>query len=254
MSNDITPRLRESLVRLGLSESEMKAYIELLGGGPLTAMDVSRRAGIPYSKIYDVLRRLEEKGWIIVEESNRPAIFIARHPREAIEIWKSRRELDLRKYEEEALDELGRIAPSALHERHDVWISRGFGAIVADVAEAIRKCEEEVFVAIPQDLEDEMERIAGAIAGSSGDDIKVLAPNKAGADVIKEAAPRALIRVKEGMFGGGVICGASSVVLLLGEKSTGEPYVAIRAEHPGLSLIARSYFEHLWDQAEPEQM
>jgi sugar-specific transcriptional regulator TrmB len=44
--------------------------------------DLSKRAGIPRSRIYDVLRRLEERGWIDSEHS-RPIIY---HPKAVKEI------------------------------------------------------------------------------------------------------------------------------------------------------------------------
>ena len=55
---------RKSLEKIGLTSYETKTYTSLLKNGELTASDLSTKSGVPYSKIYEVLGTLEEKGWI----------------------------------------------------------------------------------------------------------------------------------------------------------------------------------------------
>ena len=50
------------LTRLGLTTYEAKAYVALLGRDSFTAAQVSRQAGLPRQRIYDVLGSLVEKG------------------------------------------------------------------------------------------------------------------------------------------------------------------------------------------------
>lgn len=47
--------------QLGLSEYEAKAYITLLKENPLTAYEVAKSATIPTSKIYEVIKKLENR-------------------------------------------------------------------------------------------------------------------------------------------------------------------------------------------------
>ncbi len=54
---NIVDRLQE----LGLSEYEARAYVALLREHPATAYETARRSGIPSSKIYQVIDRLEAK-------------------------------------------------------------------------------------------------------------------------------------------------------------------------------------------------
>jgi len=241
-------KLKEALLKLGLSESEIRAYLKLLEEGPLTAMDLSRKAGVPYSKVYEVLKRLEEKGWIVAASGGRPTLFSARPPREAVEIWRARRDMELREYEEIAVKELSRMMPVYPQERQDVWIARGLGVVVANLASMVSECKEELLVALPPELGEGLNVMIDSLRASEKP-VRILAPNRRTAGLIAASIPSAHIKIKTGMFGGGVICGTSGVMLLLGEKSRGEPYLAIRAEHPGLSIIAKSYFEFLWDQA-----
>ena len=65
-------RAETALEELGLTGSEVKAYVALLKGGTMTASDVSREARIPYSKVYDALESLHNKGWTFPPAAVRP--------------------------------------------------------------------------------------------------------------------------------------------------------------------------------------
>lgn len=52
----------ESLVKLGLTESEAKVYVNLLKKKNFTATEISRISGVPRTKIYEVLYQLINKG------------------------------------------------------------------------------------------------------------------------------------------------------------------------------------------------
>jgi sugar-specific transcriptional regulator TrmB len=52
----------EQLTRLGLTSYEAKAYLALMRRGSSTAAQVSRLAGVPRQRIYDVLASLVERG------------------------------------------------------------------------------------------------------------------------------------------------------------------------------------------------
>jgi len=56
------PRSVTELTQLGLTTYEAKAYVALLGRDSFTAAQVSRQAGLPRQRIYDVLGSLVEKG------------------------------------------------------------------------------------------------------------------------------------------------------------------------------------------------
>jgi len=62
----------------------------------------------------------------------------------------------------------------------------------------------------------------------------------------------ASVRLKNNMFGGGVIGDSRQVVILLAEgrsdNGSFEP-IAIWADHPGLARFAKDYFQYLWTDA-----
>ncbi len=65
---------------------------------------------------------------------------------------------------------------------------------------------------------------------------------------LKAVSRVADVKVKEGMFGGGIISDKRYVVILLGpEMGAGDAVetVAIWADHAGLAGFARAYFENL---------
>ncbi|RLE62975.1 MAG: hypothetical protein DRJ38_08630 [Thermoprotei archaeon] len=73
----------EALRRLGLSRYEALTYLHLLISGGVSPKAVCDATGIPYTKVYDVLKRLERKGWII-QISDRPVLYVAKSPSEVI--------------------------------------------------------------------------------------------------------------------------------------------------------------------------
>jgi sugar-specific transcriptional regulator TrmB len=68
MKREDVQSIQRYLKDLGLSEYEAAAYPTLLINGTSTAKQVSTHADIPQSRIYDVLDRLETKGFVMVQE------------------------------------------------------------------------------------------------------------------------------------------------------------------------------------------
>ena len=56
------------LHKIGLTEAESKVYITLLKNGSLSGYETSKLAGVPRSKIYNILEALKQKGFILFTE------------------------------------------------------------------------------------------------------------------------------------------------------------------------------------------
>jgi len=84
MNSEVLKLARDRLRELGLSRHEASAYLALLTMGEMTPRDVSEATGIPYTKVYDVLRRLERKGWVVAV-SEGPLLYSARRPDDVLE-------------------------------------------------------------------------------------------------------------------------------------------------------------------------
>ena len=77
----------KALKQMGLTEYETQAYLALVDGGQMSASDVSTKSKVPFSRIYDVLGRLEEKQFIQVQKG-RPSMYVAKAPSEVMRLIK----------------------------------------------------------------------------------------------------------------------------------------------------------------------
>ena len=101
----ISDKTRKSLDKIGLTSYEIRTFTSLLKGGELTASDLSQKSGVPYSKIYEVLGTLEEKGWVGSDDS-RPTKYLAKSPSTALETTKQKQELEFKNNQNIILNEL----------------------------------------------------------------------------------------------------------------------------------------------------
>ena len=62
---DTVSRAVEQLAELGFSQYEARAYVGLLGAEPLTGYALANRTRIPQPKVYETLRRLEDKQAVV---------------------------------------------------------------------------------------------------------------------------------------------------------------------------------------------
>jgi len=77
------------LTHLGLSENEAKAYTALLSENPLSAYEVAKKSGIPSSKIYEVMRKLDNRSMVQSIHGERSRGFVPVPPDEFINHYRS---------------------------------------------------------------------------------------------------------------------------------------------------------------------
>ena len=239
----------DALVALGLTGSEVKAYVALLKGGTMTASDVSREARIPYSKVYDALESLHGKGWV-EEQKSRPIVYTAKPPDTAIEELKSRQETERKEKEQVALEELmGIYVSRGEQEKPDIWIMRGTNEILSRVKNLLLNCRAELLFALPSQLVPFTDRIDPLLAALKEKGVKNLILTSP--DIPQAAAQQlgryAEVRTRKTMYGGGLVSDSREVVLLLGGGDQGGLPLAIWASHHGLASFAKDYFEFLWN-------
>ena len=81
----------------------------------------------------------------------------------------------------------------------------------------------------------------------------ILTSDKFDKDVIKGLSKLATIKIKKGLFGGGIISDKHNVVILLGPEishSNASEIIAICTDHAELSGFAKEYFEYLLKDTE----
>jgi len=81
----------EELKELGLTKNESKVYQTLLNHHKLGSGDTSKFSGVPYSRIYEVLDSLEQKGIVrIIPEKTKK--FVLSNPEQLLEIVNKKEE------------------------------------------------------------------------------------------------------------------------------------------------------------------
>ena len=73
---------------MGMTYYGAKAYHTLIKTGTSNPTTIAEKSGVPRTKIYEVLNKLEKDNWILIEKT-RPATVKPRYPREVIEEHKS---------------------------------------------------------------------------------------------------------------------------------------------------------------------
>lgn len=244
----LSERAESALEELGLTGSEVKAYVALLRGGTMTANDVSRTARIPYSKVYDSLKSLHAKGWV-EEQKSRPVVFTARPPDTALEELRTRQQTERKEKEKVAMDELmGIYAKTGEQERPDLWIMRGTNEILSRVKNLLLNCRTELLIALPPQVipfMDQTEPLLGALK-EKGVKSQVLTSPGAPEVSLKQLSKYAEVRTRKTMYGGGLVSDSREVVLLLAGGEQSSLPLAIWASHHGLASFAKDYFEFLW--------
>ncbi len=246
----ISDKTRKSLEKIGLTSYEIKTFSALLKTGELTASDLSQKSGVPYSKIYEVLGTLEEKSWIGSDDS-RPTKYFAKSPSTGLETTKQKIESDFLQNQNIILNELVPLyEKSGISEKPDIWVLSGAINITAKILEMVDACRNEVLIALPEAGEELVRQALPKLRSlhDKGVDITILTSDKIDKESVTAIKRVATVKIKQGLFGGGIISDKRYVVILLGPETVGEgstDIVAIWADHAGLAGFARQYFEYL---------
>ena len=246
----ISDKTRKALEKIGLTSYEIRTFSSLLKSGELTASDLSQKSGVPYSKIYEVLGTLEEKGWIGSDDS-RPTKYFAKSPSTGLESTKQKMESNFSKNQNVILNELVPLyEKSGTSERPDIWVLSGAVNIATKILEMVESCRNEVMIAIPEAGQELVRQALPKLRSlhDKGVKITVLTSDKMDKESLKAIARVASVKVKKGLFGGGIISDRRYVVILFGSEVGGtktSDNVAIWADHTGLAGFAREYFEYL---------
>ncbi len=244
----ISENTRDILREMGLNAYEIDAYVVLLEGGKMTAMEISQEASVPYSKIYEVLNSLKQKGWVKSSES-RPFKYHPVPPIEAMASTKLRLEDKYQIWESTFAEELQPLyEKQELVERPDMLILRGQQAVLAKLEEVLIKATKEIMIAAPEfarTIISSADYLMGNLKKTVG--VKIMVAGKAGDWIfLKRFTSVNELRSRDHMFGGGVIADGKEAMLFLGED---KPSLVIWSNHLGLVGFAREYFQFLWDSS-----
>jgi sugar-specific transcriptional regulator TrmB len=139
---------------------------------------------------------------------------------------------------------------SGTREKPDIWVLSGAINIASKILEMVESCRNEVMIALPEAGQELVRQALPKLRSlhDKGVDITILTSDKIDKESLKAISRVATVKIKKGLFGGGIISDKRYVVILLGpemgEMNTSD-LVAIWADHTGLAGFARQYFEYL---------
>lgn len=114
----------DALKQIGLNLYERKLYTALLSRGTSTAGELSEIASVPRSRAYDVLESLEEKGFVVIQNS-KPLKYVAVAPEEAFERHREKLKEEFQKKH----NRIGNVAESgAMSELNELY-SKGLDLV-----------------------------------------------------------------------------------------------------------------------------
>jgi sugar-specific transcriptional regulator TrmB len=135
-----------------------------------------------------------------------------------------------------------------IREKPDIWILRGELSTMTKLREMLEDAKSELMVAAPILPKAITAMIVPFLQQLKSRDIKILfmVSKKASTWNPQELETVANVRVREQMFGGGIIVDGREAMLFLGEE---KPTLVIWSNHLGLVQFAKDYFQHLWDSS-----
>jgi sugar-specific transcriptional regulator TrmB len=244
----INENTRATLHELGLNAYEIDAYVALLEGGEMTAMEISEKAQVPYSKIYEVLNSLKEKGWIKSGES-RPTKYFPVPPLEATRFTKLRLEDKYVNWENTVAENLQPLYEQReIVERPEMLILRGQQAVLAKLDEMLKMAGKEIVVAAPE-FAKPIIALADPLFNGLKKNVSIqfmAAGKKEDWALLKKYTAINEIRLRDHMFGGGIIVDGKEAMLFLGDD---KPSLVIWSAHVGVVGFAREYFQFLWNSS-----
>ena len=156
---------------IGLTMYEALAYVTLTSLISATAVDISEKSNIPRSKIYDVLKKLNEKNYIEIEDG-RPLIYTVKSPVEVLTREKERLDRNI----EDSITRLTNIYENGISQvQAPIWRIYGVEKIINKELEIIQRAKKSINMRIGFLFKNEAEMLLKEFKKRNDLDIKILA-------------------------------------------------------------------------------
>jgi sugar-specific transcriptional regulator TrmB len=226
----------DKLKQVGFSEYEAKAYIALLRENPLTAYEIAKNSEIPTSKIYEVIRKLENRRTIQSIHGERSKMFIPLPPDEFIQNF--RIEIDDKLHA--VRDELKDIRTGI--DMSYTWHIKDHEGLVLKAKRMLDTARENIILAI---WPDEMKLLTGSLEEAASRNIKIAILHYG--PTSKRIKQTYIHPVKETLFtekgarGFGLVSDSREAI---NARITGRHTEAIWSMNGGFVVLTENYIRH----------
>jgi HTH-type transcriptional regulator, sugar sensing transcriptional regulator len=157
--------LLERLREIGLGDYEAKLYLALVKRHPATGYELARSSGVPSSKVYEVLGRLQEKDLVFVTDGGtRGKRYIPVDPEEFIERYRARVDRALDGLRDE-LEAIGADEPVGY-----VWNVHGRASLLERATHLVERAEQTLLIS---GWDEELAELASTIAATHHRKVRV---------------------------------------------------------------------------------
>lgn len=251
------------LVALGLTGYEASAYVALSRRHRATAAEVSRLAGLPRQRIYDVLDGLVARGLATVEPG-RPTRYAATAPEAAVAALLGSRRAEVERLEHEAALAVALLTPTYDDGRSTsdplsyIEVLREPGAIATRFAELEASATTEILVfSKPPYAVEPSENIAGLELMARGVEVRSVYERAVYDDHSVSDAIRVFIaageraRVVDELPLKLVVIDERVALFTMEDPVAGTTNLTIMTvEHPALARLLKLAFERVWEGAD----
>lgn len=138
-------------VELGLTPYEVKVWKSLVFSGSVKASDVAENSEVPRTRVYDVLRSLERKGWIFTNNEE-PKKFGAVSPKMVLGNKLEEKVSELKKVGEKRIEKLGEQHSATYKEFEEIPPASmplfDEDAVIKDMQDLIDKAHDRIYFAV----------------------------------------------------------------------------------------------------------
>ena len=156
---------------IGLTMYEAQAYVTLTSLISATAVEVSEKSGIPRSKIYDVLNKLNEKEYIEIEDG-RPLTYNVKSPVEVLSKEKEKLNTKI----DDTITTLTNVYENGMSQvQAPIWRIYGVEKIINQEVEIIKRSKTSINMRIGFLFENEAESLIKAFKNNKKIKVNILA-------------------------------------------------------------------------------